>query len=146
MIKNERQYRLTKTQAEKFVRALEQLSTRSAQTAAVHPLLRKAEEDALRSQLADLDAEMQEYDALRTGKRTVLRISSLDELARALIQARIASGLSQKELAERLGLKEQQIQRYEATDYVSASLARLIKIARALGLKVRAEAWAEPAP
>src|SRR5712692_4817194 len=100
MIKNERQYKLTKTQAEKFVWALDQLSTRSAQAAAVHPLLRKAEEDALRSQLADLRAEMQEYDALRTGKRTVLRISSLDELARALIQARIASGLSQKELAE----------------------------------------------
>lgn len=32
------------------------------------------------------------------------------------IPTHIAAGLSQKELAERLGLKEQQIQRYEATD------------------------------
>ena len=44
-------------------------------------------------------------------------------------------GLSQKDLAEKLGLKEQQIQRYEATDYESASLSRLLEISDALGLK-----------
>jgi transcriptional regulator with XRE-family HTH domain len=58
----------------------------------------------------------------------------------ALIQGRIAAGLSQKELAERLGLKEQQIQRYDATDYASASLTRVCEVARSLGLKVKAEA------
>ena len=143
MIKNERQYAITKAQATQFAQALEQLSRGRARGPAAHPLLRKAEADALRSQLADLRAELEEYDALRSGRRAVLKMSSLDELPRALIQARIASGLSQKELAQRLGLKEQQIQRYEATDYATASLARLIKIGRALGLKVRAEAWAE---
>jgi transcriptional regulator with XRE-family HTH domain len=81
------------------------------------------------------------YEALRSGKRVVLKLSSLDELPGALIQARIAQGLSQKDLARRLGLKEQQIQRYEATDYASASLARLIRVSRALHLKVSAKAW-----
>ena len=56
------------------------------------------------------------------------------------IQTRIAAGLSQKELAERLGLKEQQIQRDEATDDASASLTRICEVARSLGLKVKAEA------
>ncbi len=143
MIKNERQYAVTRAQAAKFVRALEQLRRCAPKRRALGPLLLKAEEDALRSQLADLRAEIKEYEYLRSGKRAVLKISSLDELPRVLIQARIASGLSQKEFAKRLGLKEQQIQRYEATDYASASLARLIKISRALGLKVHAEAWAE---
>ncbi len=32
-----------------------------------------------------------------------------------LVQARIASGMSQTDLAERLGMKPQQVQRYEAT-------------------------------
>ena len=49
-----------------------------------------------------------------------------------LIHARIASGLSQKELAERLGMPEQQIQRYEATDYESVSFARIMEIVEAL--------------
>jgi hypothetical protein len=35
-------------------------------------------------------------------------------------------------LDERLGLKEQQIQRYEAKNYETASLKRVIEIARAL--------------
>ena len=145
MIKNERQYAITKAQAEKFAQALEQLTSGSTPPPEGDPRLRQAEEDALRSQLADLHAELAEYEALQSGQRAVLKLSALDELPRALIQARIVLGLSHKELAERLGLKEQQIQRYEATDYASASLARLIRVSRALGLQVRAEAWAEPA-
>ncbi len=59
---------------------------------------------------------------------------------RALIEARIAAGLSQKELAKRLGLKEQPIQRDDATDDASASLTRVCDVARSLGLMVKAEA------
>ena len=77
-----------------------------------------------------------EYDALRTRKSPVLSLKSFEELPRALIQARIAVGMSQKDLAQRLGLKEQQMQRYEATDYASASLARVNAVIRALGLQV----------
>ncbi len=53
-----------------------------------------------------------------------------------LIRARIALGLTQKQLAERVGLKEQQIQRYEDTDYASASFSRLKEIIEALGLDI----------
>ena len=42
------------------------------------------------------------------------------DVPRLLIRARIARGLSQKSLAGRLVLKEQQIQRYEASEYASA--------------------------
>ena len=96
MIKNERQYAVTKTQADKFAQALAELTRRSPGKG--HPLLRKAEEEALRSQFADLQAEMAEYDALRSGKRKHLPVTSFDDLPRTLIQARIAAGLSQKEL------------------------------------------------
>ena len=58
-----------------------------------------------------------------------MRLSAVGEIPRMLIKARIAKGLSQKELAERLGLKEQQIQRYEATEYATASLARIREVA-----------------
>jgi len=139
MIKNERQYSTTKAQAQKLEKALAQAAQRPP-TRKVHPLLRKAEEDALRSQLRDLHAEIREYEALRSGDRKALLHTSLDQLPRTLIQARIAVGLSQRELAERLGLKEQQIQRYEATNYASASLTRVQQVAQALGLRLRANA------
>ncbi|MCE7885255.1 MAG: XRE family transcriptional regulator [Actinobacteria bacterium ATB1] len=53
------------------------------------------------------------------------------------IKARIARGWTQRDLAERLGVAEQQIQRYESTQYTSASLARLSDIAKALDIDVR---------
>ncbi len=59
------------------------------------------------------------------------------ELPRVLVQARIAANMSQKELAERLGMKEQQVQRYEATDYAGASLTRLQEVCEAIGLNIR---------
>jgi transcriptional regulator with XRE-family HTH domain len=95
------------------------------------------ERDAVRSQLADLRADLEEYDALENGRVKILEVDDLEDLPQALIRARIAARLSQRELAERLKLKEQQIQRYEATDYASASLARIIDVARALGLRLR---------
>jgi ribosome-binding protein aMBF1 (putative translation factor) len=91
----------------------------------------------LGSQLQDLEAELQEYEALKTGGPKVLELDSLDGLPKVLIQARIAAGWTQEDLAARLGVKPQQIQRYEASDYQTASFARLREIARLLGLDVR---------
>jgi transcriptional regulator with XRE-family HTH domain len=138
MIKNERQYRITKAQADKFRDALALFSSETKDTqAGVHPVMIEAQRGAMSSQLEELDEQLAEYDALRHGNRSVLQFNSLEELPRALIKARIASGMSQKELADRLGLKEQQIQRYEATDYAGASLDRIRDVVHALGITVR---------
>lgn len=139
MIKNARQYQITKSQMAKLESALTQLTAGQRSGGLVHPRLQQAQEDALRSQIVDLHEQLTEYEALRARKRTVLSLDSFEEFPRALVQARIAAGISQKELAKRLGLKEQQIQRYEATEYVSASLARVAAVIRALGLTVREE-------
>ena len=137
MIRNARQYRITQAQMAKLEQALAQVAAGEGQP--LHPRLRQAEHDALQSQIVDLREQLAAYNALRNHKHPVLSVQSFAELPRALIQARIAVGISQKELAARLGLKEQQIQRYEATDYASASLARVNAVIRALGLTVREE-------
>ena len=134
MIKNERQYRITKAQADRFSLTLERLAQGAEGPAAVHPRIAKAREDALRSQLADLRSEMREYESLTAGGFPVDDLQAIANLPVVLIKARIAQGLSQKDLARRLGLKEQQIQRYEATDYASASFKRIREVAGALGL------------
>ncbi len=132
MIKNERQYRITKAQATRFAQSLDSLAQRSGETVGIHPLIAKAQEDALRSQLADLEQELREYETLKAGEVPNDELSVVAELPTVLIKARIARGLSQKDLAERLGLQEQQIQRYEATDYASASLTRIKEVVGAL--------------
>jgi transcriptional regulator with XRE-family HTH domain len=139
MISNERQFRITKTEAERFKRALAEFEAKGSARAGVHPRLIQAERDALQSQLDDLSREIAEYEALQSGNIQVIAIDSFEGLADGLIKARIAAGLNQKALADRLHLKEQQIQRYESERYASASLERLQEIARAIGIHIRKE-------
>ena len=138
MIKNERQYRITQARAEEFRRTI----VRSEQDQAsrkLHPKLRQAQADALQSQLQTLERELREYEELKSGRQKVLTYASFDELPKALVQARIARGWTQKELADRLGLDEQKIQDYEATDYQRASLGRIKEVVRALKIEIREE-------
>lgn len=135
MIKNNRQYALTKKQLEHFYSSLEEVKKNPPTNKALDPLFPKIYVEAIMSQIFDLEAELKEYEALVSGEIKTFECSSLAELPSLLIKARISMGLSQKELAEKLGLKEQQIQRYEATDYESASLSRLLEVSDAIGLK-----------
>lgn len=132
MIKNERQYRIAKAQVAKFEEALSALQAESPNDRTTHPRLIKAQKDAMRSQLDSLRLELIEYEDLERGNLPPPNLEYISAVSRDLIRARIAAGLSQRELAERLGMPEQQIQRYEATEYESVSLARISEIAKLL--------------
>lgn len=134
-ILNQRQYRITKSWIRKFEKALADFLASDA-VATLPPRQHQLQESALRGQLETLQAEVAEYEAL-LNQAQPLEVPSFAELPRALIRARIASDMTQKELAERLGLKEQQIQRYEASEYRSASVERLSEVMVALGVEVR---------
>ncbi|HLZ07550.1 MAG TPA: helix-turn-helix transcriptional regulator [Chloroflexota bacterium] len=134
MITNDRQYRNTKIAVGEFEGALDRLEIVEAARPAE---LRRVMREAIESQLEELREQVTEYEALRSGKVRVLELDSLQALPDALIRARIASGLTQKKLAAQLGLKEQQIQRYEATHYAGVSLDRIHAVAEALGITIR---------
>jgi DNA-binding XRE family transcriptional regulator len=145
MIANEREFRITQGWAKKFAEAIDSLSQEDPSLRPdLHPLLRKAELESLQSQLGTFKEELAEYEALRAGERSLLKADSLADLPRALIQARIAAGLTQRQLGERLGIAEQQIQKYEANEYRHASFARLLEIAKALEIAVRSEVHLNP--
>lgn len=130
MIKTDRQLAKTREQ----LALLEQSLARHAPaTPGVHPLIAEAGQRALRAQADDLRTEIEEYFGLRDGSVPAPDLRAVGRLHMDLVRARIAAGLSQAELARRLGLDPQQIQRYEANDYQSASLARLRQLAEALG-------------
>lgn len=131
MIYSDKQYAVSRSQLAKLKEAFAAATNRVSDNA----WLKQAEVDALKSQIADVEAELSEYDFVKSGEVPFSKTYSLEELPRVLVQARIASGLSQTELAEKLGMKPQQVQRYEATDYMGASLGRLIEVSRALGVK-----------
>lgn len=139
MITNDRQYRIVKSQIENFQESLERISLDSEDTKDVHPKILKAERNAINYQLQQLIAEAKEYEELKAGNIVITEVKDLKELPIVLIKARIANGLTQSELAQKLGLKEQQIQKYEAEKYESASLKTLLKIVEILKITISAD-------
>lgn len=133
MITNEKQYRSTKASIEKLAGAVAALDAPAGDFPEVFA---KAQRSALRSQIDELEEEVRFYEDLRAGKITVFSAESLHDLPDILIQARIARGMSQKDLGDFLGMAEQQIQRYEADRYRMASLDRLTEIADALNVRI----------
>lgn len=137
MITNERQLQISKAQAERFKKSLAALEGGELDGTDLDPLMKQTQVDAVRGQLETLLSEIADYEDLRSGKVSAIELDSLAELPDGLIRARIAAGLTQKELASRLGLREQQIQRYEASRYDGVTFSRIVDVADAIGLKVR---------
>ncbi|MGF1873726.1 XRE family transcriptional regulator [Photobacterium frigidiphilum] len=133
MIKNNKQLTLTRKRIDEFSDAIGKLQTEKPKFS---PLLAKAQIDALICQRDELTQQAEEYEHLLSGDLVVFDVNNISDLPKALIMARISMGLTQKELAERLGMKEQQIQRYENTEYNSASFKTLVSIVEALDLKI----------
>lgn len=71
---------LGKSTVKYSIRAKNSAEQDSGKNGQLHPLLKKAQEDALRSQLSDLRMQLEEYEALRSGKRAVLALNSFEEL------------------------------------------------------------------
>lgn len=140
MICNEREYRITGAQLRKFKEA----AAKYTPSKNVDPRMKEVMTDALNSMAETLRSEMRRYEELRDGRVKHREIAGLKDIPAALIEARIAAGLTQKNLAERLELKPQQIQRWESNRYSGTSLARLWEVARALGLTIGGSAEFAP--
>jgi len=135
MIANERQYRITKTELARFEANLVAHDARDP-SPNVEERIHQAMHDAIDSEIQVLRGQIDHYEKLRDGHITSREITSLREFPTALIEARIAAKLTQLQLADRIGVAEQQIQRWEANDYSGVNLTRLQEIADALGVQM----------
>lgn len=82
-----------------------------------------------------LQEEISEYEMLVNcnNKQPIkLQVESFNKLPDTLIKARIAAKISQKELADLLGIEEERVQEYEITDYQCASFVEVIEVSAVL--------------
>lgn len=94
----------------------------------------------MRGERDRLAAAISAYEQAKdTGSAAGLEMLAGRDPGLTLIVARIAKGYSQRDLAWRLGLKEQQIQRYEAERYGQISLKNYERIASLLGVRLSAD-------
>ena len=129
MIKNDAQRERTAVQLEGFRQAL-------AKAAGEKPGKRSAAiRGSYEGMIRQLEDELREYDQLTSGAVKLPEIERLDQIAPFITKLRIAKGISQTELARRLGISKQVISRYEESDYQTVGIARLQEILDAIGVK-----------
>jgi HTH-type transcriptional regulator/antitoxin HigA len=128
MIKSDAQRERTVAQIDGFRRALAETSRNPRRRSA-------AVKGSYEGVIRQLEEELREYDQLKSGELKLPRLERLDQIAPLVARVRIAKGLSQTELARRLGVSKQVISRYEENDYQTVALGRLQEIFDAIGVK-----------
>lgn len=134
MIKNETEYNYSKECATKFEYSISVIEKDEAWKQ------RDQEDwqldiDAKQSHLIALQEEISEYESLINcdKKQPIkLQVESFNQLPNTLIKARIAAKMSQRELADILGIEEERVQKYESTDYQCASFVEVIEVSAVL--------------
>ncbi len=130
LIKNDDQKLKTLKQIEDFNRKIAKI--REAEGVEEAQLFRQAYE----SQIEELREQIKEYEALRQHGLPPGSFTNPAELGRYLVKARIAAGLTQQELAGRLGVSQPMVHKYEITEYVGCGLGLLTKVAEVLEVSV----------
>ena len=137
LIKNQNQYEYSQECARRFeaaITALDQDESLKKKDPEGWQLYR----DAYQSQLEELKAEIAEYERLINcppNQPIYIQVESMNKLPDALIKAIIAAQMTQQELADILGISEQQVKQYEDTDYQCASFGEILEVSTVLGVE-----------
>ncbi|WP_348519760.1 helix-turn-helix transcriptional regulator [Anabaenopsis sp. FSS-46] len=136
MIKNEQQYQNSLAWLQRFEQSIAELDNNEQLKA--EPKRWKLHRDSYQSQVDELKSEITEYERLinwDTSKPLKIQVDSLNKLPDALIKVRLAAKITQRELADRLGIAEQRVKEYEDTDYQCASFVEILEVSTALGVE-----------
>ncbi|MEL7078148.1 MAG: helix-turn-helix transcriptional regulator [Cyanobacteria bacterium J06648_1] len=133
MIQNQHQYQVTQNKLKDLEEGLVELEEIKD---TLHPRQFSGRKNGLVRNIDILRQEIAEYESLKQ-QQTSIKIKSIQDLPLALIRARIAMGMTQKELADLMGVKEQQVQRDEANQYNSAGFRRIAEVADALKIQIQ---------
>ena len=139
MIRNENQYEYTQELLKRCEYTLAQYDAQDEEVKKNDPWWSVMRE-SIQSHLDAFKAEIAEYERLVGCDRSQnlkIEVESILELPRVLIKARIAAKMSQKELADRLGLEENRIKQYEESDYQCASWVEIIDITESLAVELK---------
>lgn len=134
MIRNEKEYReaVERIRQEKDRLARQEVELK---TMGLGPAEIKRALDPMRSFHQQLEEEVASYERLKRGEfDEVLNLRGLGQL---LVSLRIACGLTQRQLAEKLGVHETQVSRDERNEYHGITLERAARILEVLGVEVR---------
>ncbi len=131
MIQNEKQLKITAKKLNHFTALANEV--KPFVNSSLEKKLQYASYCLIKKQLA---AEVKAYSRTKQNGLTLKRQISITQLPEVLIKYKIAKKLSQKDFSVILGIKEQQLQRYEADKYASVSFKRLLSFVEKTDLEI----------
>jgi len=140
MIKNDQQLSVTRNQLEKLTEAISTLEKSGHADPVNSVRIRSLKADARK-----LNEQVEKYINASEGVFDGRCLEAVDHLGEELVSARIAAGLTQEELADKVHMKAQQIQRYERNLYETASLKTLTRIAAVIFTYVKTRSGSDVA-
>ena len=100
--------------------------------------------DPMESFHLQLKEEVESYERLK--RREFDDLDNFRGFGHMLISLRIAQGITQRELAKRLGVHESQVSRDERNEYFGITLERAMKVLAALHVRLRTTVEIETPP
>ena len=139
VILNEKELREAKARVAHLVDALSSQRALDQVVAGLPPEVISQVTKMMGAERSALEQMINAYERAKDeGEASDLKSRAGSDPGLTLIVARISKGFSQKDLAWRLGVKEQQVQRYEADRYSSISLKNYSRVAKILGVRLEA--------
>ena len=131
MIQNEKQYKITKKRIAEMEDAINKVHS-----AGKINLKRQAYLNGLIHMSNVMKTEIRDFEKIQKTGISLKRKISITNFPDILIQYKISKKLSQKDFSAILGIKEQQLQRYEAENYSSVSFSRLLDYLEKAKIKI----------
>jgi DNA-binding XRE family transcriptional regulator len=129
MIRTEQEYELTRQkladQEDRVRQQAAQLKAMGIDKDGIKRVL-----DPIRSFSAQLQDEIDTYERLKRGEFP--EIENFDGMGQLLIALRISKGITQREMAHRMGVNESQVSRDERNEYAGVTLDRAQRILEVL--------------
>ncbi len=134
MIRNEIEYKEAVARLKEERARLEEQRAKLSETGLTDEEVKRVT-DPMESFHLQLQEEVESYERLCRGDFGELH--NFHGIGQLLIGLRIAHGLSQRELAERLGVHESQVSRDERNEYLNITVERAGRILDALKVELR---------
>lgn len=136
MILNQRDYRRAKARREQLRRFTGNDAVVNLLEEGLPHQVNEARKQTLAAELLRIEESIDRYESITRGNSDPSDTQDALELGLLPILVRLSRGLSQKDLAEILGMREQQVQRYEKDRYATISLQRYQQILDRLEVEV----------
>jgi HTH-type transcriptional regulator/antitoxin HigA len=139
LVYNERQARDLEAEISQIAQALSSDQTLKSIIDGLPELAIEGIRRSLTTDKRELTKKLEAFRQAQAGNTEAMKEQAGTDLGDILIVARLAQNWKQKDLARKLGLQEQAIQRWESERYRNINLANFMKVARALSVEFSAK-------